>query len=132
MKAVEELQKALFNMPQVDIKTSHTFCDGVYAREITIPKDVAIVGAKHLTSFFMVISKGKCVITSNNEKNEYKAPCTLISPIGAKRAIMAIEETVLTTFHATKETSVGKIESEIIENEGFKIANSRTELECHT
>lgn len=122
--SVERLQDALLKLPQAEIKTVHTFCHGVYAREITIPKDGCIVGAKHKTSFFMVISKGRCIIESNGERNEYKAPCTLISPIGAKRAIMAIEETVLTTFHPTKKTNIKKIELDIIENEGLRIVNN--------
>jgi hypothetical protein len=120
---VARLQEAMLEMPQAEVKTTHSFCNGVYAREITIPKGGALVGAKHKTAFFMVISKGKCAIIDKTEEI-FKAPCTIVSQAGAKRAIYALEETVLTTFHVTDETDIMKIEHEIIQDEGLKIANS--------
>ncbi len=130
LNAIEELQSLCVGMEQPNIKTTHSFCDGVYAREITIPKDSLIIGAKHKTSFFMVISKGHCIIRSGDKKNEYKAPCTLVSPVGAKRAIIALEDTVITTFHKTNETDVEKIAEQITEKESLKIANNNGEIKC--
>ena len=125
---IEELQKAMLDLPQAEVETRHYFLNGIYAREITIPKDVCLVGAKHKTSFAMVISKGECVIKDGNEEIVLKAGQTIISKVGAKRAIFAIQETVLTTFHPTQETDIGKIESDIIEPEGLRIANNPKEL----
>lgn len=126
---INQLQQAMLEMNQAEIKTKHSFCDGVYAREITIPAGVCLVGGKHKTSFFIVISQGECVVIDNEIETLYTAPCTVISKVGAKRAIMAIEDTVLTTFHPTKETDIDKIESDIIESEGLKIVNSEG-LKC--
>lgn len=121
----------MLDMPQVEIKTEHKFCNGVYAREITIPKNVCLVGAKHKTEFFMVISKGRCVIKDGELESILHAPHTAISNVGAKRVIYAIEDTVLTTFHPTEKTDIKEIEKEIIENEGLRIANNTTEsLKC--
>lgn len=125
MNVIERLQESMLGMPQVEIETSHTFCNGVYAREIKIPKGVVLVGAKHKTEFFMVISAGCCLVKDGDNEDTYDAPCTLISPVGAKRVILALEDTVLTTFHPTKETEVEKIERDIIEPEGLKITNNR-------
>lgn len=122
--SVNNLQKTMLEMHQVEIETKHSFCDGVYAREISIPKGVALVGAKHKTAFFMVISKGECVITDSSKKKTYQAPYTAVSKVGAKRAILALKDTVLTTFHKTNETDIYKIENDIIESEGLKIANN--------
>jgi len=36
---IAELQAELLKMPQAEIETTHTFCNGVYAREITIPTE---------------------------------------------------------------------------------------------
>lgn len=121
---IEALQKALLEMPQANVETRHLFCKGMYAREITIIKDTCLVGAKHKTEFFMVISKGSCVVRDGAEQKTLTAPCTVVSKVGAKRAIIALEDTVLTTFHATTETEVAKIEQAILEPEGFRIANS--------
>lgn len=111
-------------MEQVEIKTTHSFCDGVYARQITIPAGVCLIGAKHKTSFFMVISSGVCHIKTDNSEETLTAPHTAISEVGAKRAITALQDTVLTTFHPTNETDIKKIEFDIIESEGLEIANN--------
>jgi hypothetical protein len=126
----EALQEAMLDMPQVDIRTTHSFCDGIYAREISIPEGVVLVGAKHKTEFFIVISKGECAIYDDEVENYYSAPCTLVSPVGAKRVIYAIKDTILTTFHPTNEVDVSKIEAEIIEPEGLKIANNAGGAKC--
>lgn len=118
----------MLKMPQAEIKTTHTFCNGVYAREITIPKDVCLIGAKHKTEFFMVISKGRCVIEDGDSELIVSAPCTMVSKVGAKRAIFAIEDTVLTTFHPTDKTDIEEIERDIIESEDLKIANNPKRL----
>ena len=123
---IKQLQKEVLKCPQSDIETTHTFCNGVYAREIKIPKGVVLVGAKHKTAFFMVISSGICSINGV----EYKAPQTLISEIGEKRAIYAMEETIIVGFHPTNKTNIKEIELDIIEDEGLKIANNPEVLIC--
>lgn len=122
--SVYALQEAVRKAEQVEIKTRHLFCNGCYAREITIPAGVVIVGAKHKTEHFHVISAGRCIINMGDEHKEYAAPYTGITAVGTKRAIYAIEETVFTTFHPTTETNIETIESQIIESEGLKIANN--------
>ena len=117
---IKELQAAVAEMPQIDIETQHTFCEGVYAREIKIPAGVVLVGAKHKTSFFVVISQGRCKI---NDKTYY-APTTFISEIGAKRAIYAVTDTTLTTFHATKLTDIKEIEEAIIDEEDVELLSN--------
>ncbi len=118
----------MLDMPQVDIETKHTFCDGVYSREIIIPAGVCLVGAKHKTNHFYVVSKGLCCVSIDDVKTTIKAPHTGITEPGTKRVIYAIEDTVFTTFHPTKETDIDKIEALIIEPEGLKIANNPQEL----
>lgn len=122
--SVEALQAKMLNMPQAEVKTNHYFCEGCYAREITIPSGVLIVGAKHKTEHFHVISKGECVISNMGKDEVFKAPFTGVTKQGSKRAILALTETVFTTFHPTEETDINKIEQAIIENEGLKISNN--------
>ncbi len=124
---VNNLQEALLKMPQVDLPTTHKFCDGIYARQIEIPAGVCLVGAKHKTNFFLTISAGKCAITDGETHQIFEAPVTIVSKKGAKRSIYALSDTVMTTFHATPETDIKKIESAIIEPEGLKIANNPQE-----
>lgn len=118
-------------MPQVEIETTHTFINGVYARQITIPAGVCIVGAKHKTEHPYLISKGKCWVVNKGERELIDAPHSGVTTPGSKRAITAIEDTVFTTFHPTNETDINKIEADIIEPEGLKITNNPTEaIQC--
>lgn len=121
---IYELQKALLDMPQADVETNHYFCDGVYCREMIMKADTCIVGAKHKTSFFLTLSQGECIIIDGDEEILMQAPMTVISKIGAKRAIYALKDCVLSSFHKTDKTDVELIEKEIIEPEGLRIANN--------
>lgn len=121
---VKQLQSALLDMPQAETPTRHLFCDGIYARELTIPKGVCLVGAKHKTTFFMVLSKGSCLIVDGDNQMEMSAPDIVVSEKGAKRCIYALEETILTTFHKTDKTNPEDIGRDIVEDEGLKIQNN--------
>ena len=125
---IDKLQAAMLEMPQMSITTIHKFCNGVYAREIHIPEGVVLVGAKHKTSFFLTVSSGSCLIIDGETETTLTAPCMIISEVGAKRAILALKDTILTTFHPTDKTDVDEIEKDIIEPEGLKIANNPKEL----
>lgn len=125
---IYELQEEMLSMPQTEVETNHYFCDGVYAREMVMKKDTCIIGAKHKTSFFLTVSSGECLVCDGDEEITLKAPTTIISKVGAKRAIYALKDTVLTTFHKTDETDLEAIESQIIESEGLKVANNKPRL----
>ena len=124
MNSIIKLQNKMLSGPQVHIPTVHRFSKGIYSREITIPAGVCLVGAKHLTQHFFVISQGNCVINDGDSKKLYRAPYQGITAPGTKRAITALSETVFTTFHVTDETDIDKIECDIIEDEGLKIQNN--------
>ena len=124
MNDILELQESMLKLPQVDIKTEHNYLNGAYARTITIPKGVVLVGAKHLTRHSFIVSKGTCVINDGDNPVELKAPYHGITEIGTKRSIFALTETVFTTIHITTETDLKKLEQLIIEPEGKSIANN--------
>lgn len=93
----------------------HYFTDGVYARELTIPAGQVVVGKIHKHEHLNFISKGRVtVLTEDGGREEFTAPVTLISPIGVKRLLYTHEETVWTVIHATSETSLDKVEADVI------------------
>ena len=99
---------------EVVMEPRHYHCDGVYAREITIPAGTRLVGEIHLHDQINVISKGKIKVITEEGYRIIKAPCTFISPAGTKRAGETITETVWTVFHATQTTDKDKIREEFI------------------
>lgn len=78
----------------------HTFSDGIYVREMFMPKGVAATGGIHKHEHPYFLLKGEVtVITENEGRKTIKAPCSLISPAGTKRVIYSHEDTVWITVH---------------------------------
>jgi len=110
--AIEEL---MLQQPQLEIPVRHYFSDGVYAREITIPKGVLVTGKIHKYQQLNILSKGELSVWVDENKIErVKAPFTTVSPPGTKRIAYAHEESVWTTILATDETDIEKIEAYFI------------------
>lgn len=101
-----ELQQAMMTCEQqIELPVTHRFINGIYAREIFIPQGVLVAGRIHKTEHISVISQGCVEVITDNVltgeviRDTYEAPCTFISPIGTKRMVQAVTDTVWTTFH---------------------------------
>lgn len=92
----------------------HHFAPGLYAREIFIPTGILIIGKIHRHSHVNTISKGKVVVATEFGLEEFTAPHTFISEPGVKRAVLALEDTIWTTYHPTEETELDRIEEYVI------------------
>tara|TARA_R110002167_G_scaffold302213_3_gene506555 strand:- start:1 stop:471 length:471 start_codon:yes stop_codon:yes gene_type:complete len=95
----------------------HSFSDGIYVREITIPAGMVIVGKIHKHDHPNFLLKGEVVvITEEGGKEELKAPCSMISKPGTKRILYAKTELVWTTVHLnpTNTQDLKELEEEII------------------
>jgi quercetin dioxygenase-like cupin family protein len=114
---------------------THKFAEGVYVREIFIPKGMCVVGKIHKHSHPNFLLKGEvCVITEAGGKEYLKAPLSIISPAGIKRIVLAVKDTVWVTVHVTSETDLEKIEEEVIaktyeEFDKFKSISTNAVLE---
>lgn len=94
----------------------HTFSDGVYIREITMPTGAVILGHKHNTRHMNIISKGACILVDieTGELTDIIAPYTFESDVGVRKLLYIIEECVWTTIHATDETDIDILESTLV------------------
>jgi quercetin dioxygenase-like cupin family protein len=106
-----ELEQALSQHPDAVFGDSdlcpltHTFADGVYVREIFIPKGTVVVGKIHRFSHPNFLMRGEViVVTEDGGREHLTAPRAMISPAGTKRAVYALEDTVWITVHVTTET----------------------------
>lgn len=127
LESLEDACKSLPEENQVHIEPKHYYCNGVYAREITIPAGTTLVGEIHLEDQINVVSKGKIRVVTEEGSREITSPCTFISPAGTKRAGHAIEDTVWTVFHATTSTDQQEIRKEFIA-EDYKQLDKRLEV----
>jgi len=93
----------------------HSFADGIYVREIFIPKGMLIVGKLHKHEHPNFLMSGSVqVITESGGKETLTAPLSMISPAGTKRVVFTLEDTVWITIHRTDKTNPKDAEEDII------------------
>ena len=117
-RLIKQLEENLKNFSQLKIKTTHRFLDGMYSREVFMPKGSIIISKTHKLENLTIISKGKCLeVTEKYERRVIVAPYTLISPPNIKRALYILEDTVWTTIHHNPDntTCLDELEHRITE-----------------
>lgn len=115
--AITDLEQASRNITEkcgIEPIMKHYICNGIYAREMTAPKDATLVGDIHLKPCLNTISKGSILVFTEGGVKVVTAPTTFISPAGTKRAGFVLEEVTWTTYHATEETEIEKIRREVV------------------
>lgn len=95
----------------------HSFSDGIYVREIFIPKDSVIVGKIHKHEHPNFLMKGDVLVfTESGGEELIKAPCSMISEAGTKRVLLALTDLVWITIHEnpTNTRDIEELENMII------------------
>ena len=102
----------------------HSFVPGMYCREIFAPKGMLIVTQLHKTEHFVFMLRGEVsIISEEGLQSRIKAPCMMISKVGAKRVVFTHEDTTWINVHANP-TDLNDIK----ELEDIMIAKSYAEL----
>ena len=97
---IYRLEAELLKLPQVEMPTEHDHCDGVYARTMHLVAGHAYTGAVHRHECFFVVRSGSLVATSDDGPRQLVAGDMLVTRAGSKRAVVALTDCVVTTFHA--------------------------------
>lgn len=106
-QSVYDLEAALLRLPQADIKTEHSFCDGLYARTISIPAGTVLTGAVHQHASFWVVRSGELAFTTEGGETVIAYSGQMgSSGAGIKRAGFALTDVVFTTFHANADNEI--------------------------
>lgn len=92
----------------------HSFADGMYIRQITIPPEQLTTTKIHARSHPYFILKGHVSVLTENGVEKLEAPYSGITKAGTKRVIWTHDEVVWITVHSTKETDLDKIEVDVI------------------
>lgn len=111
---VAAFEQMMLEQPQVEIPVKHYFAEGVYGREIFIPKGTILTGKIHKYSQLNILALGVMEVLVDDKVRLVEAPFTVISPPGTKRIARAIEDCVWITIHGTNETDLEKIEDHFI------------------
>jgi hypothetical protein len=88
-----------------DITTRHMYAEGVYLREMSAVAGTLITGMVQYAVNANIISKGKVLVATEAGTITYTAPCTFISPLGDKRVIWVMEDTIWTSIHSNPNNS---------------------------
>ena len=118
---IDDLENAMLEQPgQIDIASMdvrhHFTNNGLYAREMIIPKGTLITGRIKKHEHISVLSAGFVTEVTEAGIQHIRAPYTMVSLPGTKRAVLAHEETVWVTIHLTTKKDLVDIEEELIAN----------------
>lgn len=115
MRKVEDIIRKMPDHLEGDCyPLKHSFADGLYVRELTVPPKILTTTKIHKFSHAAFLLKGELSVLEEGGIRKVKAPAHFITPAGTKRIVYHHTEVVLVTVHATKETDLNKIEEEII------------------
>jgi len=108
------LENALMEGEKIEPVIKHYFADGMYAREMFVPKGSVFVGKIHKTEHICACLMGHFTIVSELRTYDARPPMVVVSKPGTKRVGYAHEDSIWVNFHATNETNVKKIEEELV------------------
>jgi len=78
---------------------THSFSEGVYIREMSMLEGGIVIGKIHNKSHTWFLMKGKLKIANEDGVVTYSAPTYVNAKSGAKRVIIALEDSVFVNIH---------------------------------
>ena len=111
--AVEDHMRTL---PLIEVQTTHKFADGLYYREILIPKGCAITGSIHKQADMNIVYYGDMDVLTEFGMKRVIGACSFPGKAGMKQFGIANEDTLWATVHHTHLTDLDEIEKELFED----------------
>ena len=128
--AINSLEAAMRQMPQIDLPVTHTFGPGFHARTITIPAGATLTGKVHATEHLFILSSGEMLLATDDGEMRVKAPFQCVARPGLKRAGHALTDVVCTNIHITAETDLDRLEADLIVPEALPAPAALQALEA--
>jgi len=113
--AITAVEKIIMSVDQAECPVKHHFSQGIYIREMVIPKGTVLTGKVHKTEHLCIMC-GDLELASDGLKARMIGFHVLESKVGAKRLGLAHKDTIFTTIHATDETDIETLEKELFCN----------------
>lgn len=101
-------------LESAECPVTHRFTNGIYLREIFMPKGTRIIGKIHATEHFNVLLTGKVTVITAEGSEYIEAPYTFISKAGVQKVVVIHEDCQWQTLHVTDKTDLEEIEKEVI------------------
>lgn len=106
---VIDFEREQLKRPQVALKVVHHVSPGIMARELHIPAGTEVTGAIHKYANLNTLSQGEMLLLDGDQAVLVKAPYTVVSPAGTKRAALTLTDCVWTTYFATELTDPDEV-----------------------
>ncbi len=111
-ESILTLEKAIANVDQIDLPVNNFFSEGLYTRELLIPKGTVLTGRVHKTRHINLILQGDMSIATKEGVVRIKAPYIFVAEPGTKKAGYAHEDSVWVNVHATESTNIDEIKEQ--------------------
>ena len=102
---------------EFDPKVKHNFSDGVYAKEMSLPKGYIAYSHSHIYEHLSILAKGRVIVKTDDYVKEYEAPACLNIEANTYHQIEALEDCIWYCVHATNEKDISKIDEVLINHE---------------
>jgi quercetin dioxygenase-like cupin family protein len=85
-------------------ETAHYFSDGIYAKQMSLPKGHTATSHMHVYDHLSILAQGEVEVALNGVKTLFKAPACIDIKAGIEHEINALEDSVFYCIHAISET----------------------------
>ena len=102
LNKVQKLERSIKKeLPCYDLEqlTAHTFCEGMYARELFIPAGAVIVGKMHAKENFFLLAMGELSMLTSDGIKVIRGPHLAVTKPGDKRVAYANTDAICYNFH---------------------------------
>lgn len=106
---IEAMEAVMLEHEQVAIPVEHRFVNGMYAREILIPKGTMLTGRVHKFGYVDIMLSGDITVATPDGTKRLTGINIMEGYPGRKRAGYAHEDTRWITVHRTEETDADKM-----------------------
>lgn len=129
---IDAFEAGLLQLPQIDIPVQHRFAEeeGLYSREIVIPKGALMTGRVHKHQHVSIMISGDMTVLTETGMQRVKGYHCWICPPGTKRVGYAHEETRWLTVHHTEHMQPEGIEDVLCEPMQALSAPERKDSPC--
>ena len=97
-----------------DPQIKHNFSDGLYAKEMFLPKGYIAYSHSHTFAHLSILAKGRVIVKTDDYNKEYVAPACLTIEANIHHQIESLEDCVWFCIHATDETDESKVDEVLI------------------
>lgn len=106
------LQQAMIPIQCEMPEAEHFFAPGMYGRRFAMPAGMLVVGKIHKHAHLMMVLKGRASVLTEFGREEVSAGYVSVSQPGAKRIVLAYEDTVFMTVHTNQTDTQDLLEIE--------------------